>query len=455
MSADTLPDSTLAPPVVSSTAIRDQFPLLRNIFHGYDDFVAALEKHPQAYVFWIAVAVIFCTALYYLLFRSRFVLMFRAKRGSMFALYRLTYRLLRRHDADVRQSGTALLNTAADYMPSAMYDLGVKIAAANDKTFRQDAAIARLWMKKAASWGDAETHAQMEKSGAIVHDPHDNSSDPYQELESMIGLEVVKREIREVADRARLFELRKTEGLKVSQPALHLVFLGNPGTGKTTVARILGRLLKKVGYLSRGHVVEVSESDMIGQYIGETAIKTQRKMSEAKGGILFIDEAYSIMNATGTDGKGSFSASAIATLLKFMEDMRDDLVVIAAGYPKEMEEFLDSNPGLRSRFTGTIAFPDYDDADMVEIFLEMARTQEYTLTAEAKTQLPAIIATARTATTRNFGNGRYVRMLFENAVRYLAIRLSGVKNPSRAQLMDMQAEDISKALEHMRDTRHA
>jgi stage V sporulation protein K len=269
----------------------------------------------------------------------------------------------------------------------------------------------------------------------------------------LIGIAEVKKTMRDIANRAELFEKRKQAGLPVSQPALHLIFLGNPGTGKTTVARILGRLLHQIGYLSRGHVVEVSEGELIGQYVGETPIKVFQKMQQALGGILFIDEAYSMMNAN-TD-KGAFSSSAIATIVKFMEDLRADLVVIAAGYPKEMIEFMNSNPGLRSRFTEVITFEDYTVEDMVHIYLHMAQEGRYVLSLQAIDALPGILGEARSIFPRNFANGRMVRNLFEDSVTFLAARVSQMKKPTKSNLMQISKEDILKAMKKLRTAQSA
>jgi SpoVK/Ycf46/Vps4 family AAA+-type ATPase len=218
------------------------------------------------------------------------------------------------------------------------------------------------------------------------------------------------------------------------------------------VARILGRLLWRIGYLTRGHVVEVSEGELIGQYIGETPIKVHKKIQEALGGILFIDEAYSIVNSPDNV---SYASSAIATLVKFMEDFRHDLVVIAAGYPKEMMDFMESNPGLRSRFTEVITFEDYDADDMMRIYLHMAQDGSYVLNTEARNTLLFIMGDAKRTFTKNFSNGRLVRNLFEDTITFMAARLAQVKDPSRDALMTIAREDLTKALEKMKATHAA
>jgi SpoVK/Ycf46/Vps4 family AAA+-type ATPase len=381
----------------------------------------------------------------YLVITSRSLLLARARRGSLGALCALTRKLAWRADRNLYVAAVTLVNNARLGFADDMYSLAVRTGLANDPFFRQDEEISLLWQRRV----DAFRGVAPERGAATqVHAVAPGEKDPYDELHALTGLDDVKKAMTEIANRAELFEKRKKAGLPVSHPALHLIFLGNPGTGKTTVARILGRLLFKIGYLSQGHVVEVSEGELIGQYIGETPIKVHKKIQQALGGILFIDEAYSMVNTNPE--LASYSASAIAALVKFMEDFRHDLVVIAAGYPKEMMDFMDSNPGLRSRFTSVITFEDYGADEMMQIYLAMAKSEHYVLNADALNALRDVMKDAKRYFTKNFSNGRMVRNLFENSITFVAARIAKIKEPSKEALMLIVKEDISQALERMK-----
>jgi hypothetical protein len=256
------------------------------------------------------------------------------------------------------------------------------------------------------------------------------------ELDALVGLAPVKAEVKLVANLIQVQNLRKERGLPVADSSHHLVFTGNPGTGKTTVARLLAQIYRTLGVSKKGHLVETDRSGMVAGYVGQTAIQVKEIIGKALGGVLLIDEAYALARGDERD----FGQEAIDTLVKNLEDHRDDLVVIAAGYPEEMEEFVESNPGLRSRFPKTIHFPDYSTDELVAIFESMAKTASYRVTPEAKTKVRALLdAEPR---TKGFGNARCARNFFEASVARQASRIVEVKDPSNDQLLDLLPEDI-------------
>lgn len=259
------------------------------------------------------------------------------------------------------------------------------------------------------------------------------------ELQNLIGLESVKEEVESLSNFIKIQQARQDKGLKTSSASYHCVFTGNPGTGKTTVARILAKIYKQLGVVSKGHLVETDRAGLVAEYVGQTAVKTNKIVDSALDGVLFIDEAYSLISNSEND----YGKEAIATLLKRMEDDRDRLVVILAGYTKEMKDFIDSNPGLQSRFNRYIEFSDYNAQDLLKIFEKLLKQYEYTITDDAKVALLSYLEQEVAQKDQNFGNGRFVRNVFEKVIAKQANRLAKEVNLTTEELSKITIEDLS------------
>ncbi|WP_049946273.1 AAA family ATPase [Butyrivibrio sp. WCD2001] len=272
------------------------------------------------------------------------------------------------------------------------------------------------------------------KSTAIIED----NESAFSELKALIGLESVKEEIESIANFVKLQKLRQMQNLPAPDMSYHLVFTGNPGTGKTTVARLLAKIYKDLGVVSEGQLIEAKSSDLIAGYVGQTAIKTHEVIEKAKGGVLFIDEAYTLVDKTGQ----GFGQEAIDTLLKDMEDYRDDLAVIVAGYDDLMEEFINSNPGLKSRFNRYIHFDDYSEEELQKIFFSLCEKHRYILSDTAKEKMEEYFKWIAGNSDANFGNGRGVRNIFEKILENQANRIAKDFNTDVSKISIIEDVDI-------------
>lgn len=304
-----------------------------------------------------------------------------------------------------------------------------------DKDESDDGAVKTEKAEKAAAERQV---APAEKRVSSAPDAKENVDDVLAELDGLVGLEGVKSEVRRLVNLVKINEARRKQGMKVPPMTYHTVFTGNPGTGKTTVARLVARLLKSLGIVEKGQLVETDRSGLVGRYAGETAVKTGAAVDSAMGGILFIDEAYQLVGGDNDD----YGKEAIATLLKRMEDDRDKFVVIAAGYTDEMRDFLDANSGLRSRFARTIEFADYSAKELALIFRSMAKKNQFRLAPDLDGGLEDAIARLTRRRDRTFGNARFVRQLFEDATGRQANRLAEAGTLSGDALSTLALADL-------------
>lgn len=261
------------------------------------------------------------------------------------------------------------------------------------------------------------------------------------ELNSLIGLMGVKKELNSLVNFVKLQKIRKDKGLKVPIVSLHMVFTGNPGTGKTTVARLMSKILYELGYLSKGHMIETNRAGLVAGYLGQTAIKTEEVVKQAVGGVLFIDEAYTLAT------EDQYGQETIDTLLKLMEDYRDNLVVIVAGYPALMKKFIESNPGLASRFNKYIVFEDYNVQELMEIYEYMCTNSSYKLDRDGKAFLKEHIKSLVSEKNEGFGNARTMRNLFEKSIAFQANRVMSMEGSKEDELSQLIKADIMRCVE--------
>ncbi len=350
----------------------------------------------------------------------------RSNAGKFTELCSLLLLLFAAVDDEVNEAEAAYVDQCTRILTSAG---GPGVAPAAPRAGEQEAQTAQA--AQAEGDGQEEDVPEAEKVEDLLS-----------ELDGLCGLELVKKDVRSLINLVKVRRLRQENGLAVPPMSLHLVFLGNPGTGKTTVARLLARLYHAIGVLSKGQLVETDRSGLVAGYVGQTALNTQAVIQKALGGVLFIDEAYSL---TSQEGGNDFGKEAVEVLLKNMEDHRDDLIVIVAGYTDLMEQFIHSNPGLESRFNKYFYFQDYTAGQLYEILESQCRRNSYTLSEGAGRKARALLEEAYENRDENFGNARDVRNLFEDLIARQADRVAALENPTREDLMLIQEADLDAA----------
>ena len=311
-----------------------------------------------------------------------------------------------------------------------LYRFASVVAKADGKITKEE----EDWLSQLLAMTEADKGDDKTQSNSRISQ---GGTNPIEELESLIGLTTVKKDVVSLANFIKMKKLREEKGLKAPNISYHCVFSGNPGTGKTTVARILANIFKELGILKSGHLVETDRSGLVAEYVGQTAVKTNKIIDSALDGVLFIDEAYTLVG-----GQNDYGKEAIATLLKRMEDDRERLIVILAGYSKEMEEFINSNPGLRSRFNRDILFPDYTPSELFDIFQLNASKNEYVINEEANQYLKKKLDIVVQNKQKDFGNARYIRNYFELAIEHQANRLAADLNLTPEKLCELTLDDI-------------
>ena len=320
-------------------------------------------------------------------------------------------------------------------------DMKKKGNAASEKQEEQSAAENRAEAagKEPAAEGRAEAVSEEAKQ---EEEPEKTLEELLEELDGLVGLESVKADVHSLINFIKINKLREERGMKVPTISYHLVFTGNPGTGKTTIARLIAKLYHSMGILPKGQLVEVDRSALVGGYLGQTAIKTKEAVDSAMGGVLFVDEAYSLAN----DDRDSYGKEAIETILKAMEDHRDELVVIVAGYDELMHKFIDSNPGLQSRFSKYFHFPDYTGEEMLKIFDRYCASNGYRTEEEAEAELAETFGKMYEDRDENFGNARTVRNIFEKAIHCQANRLAADSELTDEELQLLTIDDVREAI---------
>lgn len=297
------------------------------------------------------------------------------------------------------------------------------------------------WLNTIMSWKEDDDIEKNKKDDKVIDNANHNNNQAtsIEKLDDLIGLTSVKQEIRTLRNYLVIQQERKKKGMKETKISYHCVFLGNPGTGKTSVARIIAQIYRELGVLKSGHLVETDRSGLVAEYVGQTAVKTNKIIDSALDGILFIDEAYSLIDG----GDSDYGKEAISTLIKRMEDDRNRLIVILAGYKDEMNRFLDSNPGLHSRFNRIIEFPDYSADELFQIFEVNCRKFDYTMSDAFSKKLKDVLYKAVLNKEKGFGNARFVRNLFEKTIENQANRLSKVGDLTKETLSRIEAEDLN------------
>jgi hypothetical protein len=288
------------------------------------------------------------------------------------------------------------------------------------------------------NWVELRKDNQKTNPGVKITDSIEETSSALDQLDTLVGLYGVKEEIKSLYSFIKTQSARKAKGLKQTSISYHCVFTGSPGTGKNTVARIIASIYKELGILKKGHLVETDRSGLVGGYVGQTAIKVNEVVDAALDGVLFIDEAYSLANESSSD----FGQEAINTLMKRIEDDRDRLIVVLAGYKEEMDVLIEKNPGFKSRFNNYINFQDYTPENLIAIFKNLCASQEYILSKGAEDCLVEIITTAHTNRDKTFGNARFVRNLFEKTIKNLSRRITDFDNSSKEMLSTIEVDDF-------------
>ena len=341
-------------------------------------------------------------------------------------------------DDEVTVAEAAYITDCTDKLSALCDGAGVKKSKAPLNAAEYVTSGEESFTVKNAAAGAPVSGEKAKETAAEAEQPRPSLEELLEQLDGLVGLETVKKDVKSLINLIKVRKLREENGLPNSAMSLHMVFLGNPGTGKTTVARMLSGIYAAIGVLSKGQLVEVDRSGLVAGYVGQTALKTQEVIQSALGGVLFIDEAYSLSSG----GENDFGREAIETILKAMEDHRDDLIVIVAGYDEPMEGFISSNPGLQSRFNKYMHFPDYNGEELLAMFRNNCKKGGYTLSEEAEQFAVEYFNEMYENRDENFGNGRDVRNRFEDMISRQANRVAQLDAPTREDLMTVLKADL-------------